>query len=169
MGNFGSPLLCPIFFEFNIMFNEPIVVLTQFEEPLVYSNVRKFIHKINGVLCEPINGLNVILTNQTKSLELYGWASPVAPHVDGSGYIFFCPIYKEFADDVLIVNGVEVPIHIGHVYMLDDTLEHSTKGRGHVVAMFRGAYRKEEVDANVINDVVNSFRQMAFDPKYINQ
>lgn len=149
------------------MFNEPITVVAKFTEPLVYGNVRAIIHQVNGVLIKPIDGLNVITTKQTGDVEFYGWASPVAPHVDGSGYIFICPIYKEYADDTLIVNGIGVNLQVGQVYLVDDQYEHSTKGNGHVVAMFKGAYKKEDLTPELIASVVDDFRKIAFDFEYV--
>lgn len=148
------------------MIYDPIAAIHRFEEPLVYNNVRKFIHQINGVLINPIDGLNIVTTKQSKTVEFYGWSSPVKPHVDGSGIIFFCPIYKEYADEVLCVDGMYVPLDIGTVYMLDDSYEHATFGKGHVIAMFKGAYTKDELTPELFTEICKDFKIAAFDPQY---
>lgn len=134
----------------------------RFDEPLNYKKVRYFIHKINSVLAEPIDGLNIVNTKQLRQLEYYGWGSPVKPHVDSSGIIFFCPIYKEYESDVLRAEDNELDMEIGGVYMLDDKVEHETRGEGHVISMFLGPYTEDEVTPELIAHVIETFREGGF-------
>lgn len=134
----------------------------KFDEPLNYKKVRYPIHKINNVLVEPIDGLNIVNTQQLRQLEFYGWGSPVKPHVDGSGVIFFCPIYKEFPNEVVCAGDIELDVEIGGVYMLDDNVEHETRGEGHTISMFLGPYQSTEVTPELIAHVIETFREGGF-------
>lgn len=144
------------------MNNGDLCLIHKFTEPLNYRKVRYFIHKINNVLAEPIDGLNIVSTHQSRQLEFYGWGSPVKPHVDGSGIIFFCPIYCEFPNEEIRAGDTRLPIEVGNIYMLNDNIEHETFGEGHTISMFLGPYNVNDISSELIEHVTNVFRNGGF-------
>ena len=110
-----------------------------------------------AVLNRPINGLNILTTQSTKSPEFYGWGSPIAKHKDGSGFMFFMPYYMDH-EEYLCNEFGKVKIEKGGVYMLDDRIEHWTEGEGFTLAVFCGSYK--EVTQDIKDHVMELFSNM---------
>lgn len=114
--------------------------------------------QMQDVLNTPIDGLNIITTNQTRDVEMYGWQSPIKNHVDGVGYIFFMP-FMIAEHDTLKLGDMEVELKVGDVVCFNDCVPHETLGKGNVLALFRGPYHSHEINDGLKHDIVASFHQ----------
>lgn len=115
------------------------------------------IERMTQLLYKPIDGLNIITTQSNKKPELYGWQSPIAEHVDGTGYVFFMPIYSDAPETLCICNQV-MPLEVGYLYLMDDTKPHYTTGKGNVVALFNGSYQAGDLAFyGLFNEVYSQF------------
>lgn len=115
---------------------------------------------IKQVLSRPIDGLNIVTTHPSKTLDdiqLYGWKSPVRTHTDATGYIFFVPLEIE-SNDYLQVGTETHQLEVGMLYALDDYFPHSTAGLGKVVAAFYGSVPRESISRPLLNEVLKAFQ-----------
>lgn len=126
--------------------------------------VKGHVNAIKGVLSRPIEGLNIVVTgNNVDGVQFYGWGSPVEPHIDDTGYIFFMPIHMD-SEDWLIAGNEKIKLELGSVYALDDAIQHSTQGNGHVVAAFIGSVTADYIKNNpgYLETVVKEFKKACF-------
>lgn len=124
----------------------------------------KIIHKVHcvtDVLDRPIaeHRLNILGTNHPcESVQTYGWKSPIRSHTDDTGCIFFMPIYMESGTDTLVCGDTQIPLELGHLYLLDDNVMHSTIGAGNVVSLFYGAVDAEYLNEQLYKEVFEKFK-----------
>jgi len=120
------------------------------------------VEMINNLLSRPIDGLNIVTTHQTDEVQFYGWESPIRPHEDGTGYIFFMPISMD-SEDWIFTGGHKIKLKLGGVYAMNDSLPHGTYGKGRVVAAFLGSVPESTAsNQDYLNDVVRRFKASCF-------
>lgn len=117
---------------------------------------------ISDILSRPIEGLNIVTTHQTDDVQFYGWKSPIKRHTDGTGYIFFMPIFIE-SPDLVFAGAHSERMALGTVYALDDAIEHGTVGNGRIVAAFWGSATAEQaIDQSYLDDIARRIKESCF-------
>lgn len=141
---------------------KPVFELALLGDSFDQTKIGSKVGMINNILARPIDGLNIVTTHQSDEVQFYGWESPIRPHEDGTGYIFFMPLSMD-SEDWIFAGGQKIKLALGGVYAMNDALPHSTQGKGRVVAAFLGSVCEKTVkNQDYLNDVVRRFKESCF-------
>lgn len=130
-----------------------------FDQELPF-HVQQLAHHVENVLERPIaaDAINIVGTSPSKTeIQVYGWKSPIAPHADNTGLIFFMPILMRSEQDTLVYGDQEIELQLGHLYLMDDRNPHSTIGQGNVIALFLGPFKNGHINDELIERVSTKF------------
>jgi len=78
-------------------------------------------------------------THNTHKPELYGFVGHIEPHRDNKGIVYFMPL-NDVKGIFYNSDGESIDYKQGDVIRMDDRVMHGVYQKGHVVAMFIGAF-----------------------------